>query len=186
MNTIWTTIVIVAMCILTVLSPDKVSDVAIQSAQQALTTAFSMCGVYCLWLSITDILEKSGGVYVVARLMKALTRPLFGDLSEETDKDISMGLSANIIGAGNVATPFNINAMTALTKGKPVLTRSGAMLFVLNATGVQLIPSTVVGLRTSALSANPSDIILPSIICTAVTSLIAVLGVFLFYGRCDT
>ena len=68
MNAIWTSIVIVALCILTALSPDKVSDVAINSANSALTTTFSMCGVYCLWLSIAEVMQKSGVVEMIARL----------------------------------------------------------------------------------------------------------------------
>ena len=61
---------------------------------------------------------------------------------------------------------FNINAMTALTKGKPALTRSGAMLFVLNATGVQLIPSTVVLYLTSSA---PERAVVPAACTTPFT-----------------
>lgn len=185
MNAIWTSIVIVALCILTALSPDKVSDVAINSANSALTTTFSMCGVYCLWLSIAEVMQKSGIVEMIARLTKPVNKALFGNLDDNVASDISMGLSANIIGAGNVATPFNLKAMSALTE-KGALNRQGALLFVLNATGIQLIPSTVVGLRASALSSNPSDVILPSLVCTVVTSIIGVVAVMLLYDKCNT
>ena len=75
--------------------------------------------------------------------------------------------------------------MSALTE-KGALNRQGALLFVLNATGIQLIPSTVVGLRASALSSNPSDVILPSLVCTVVTSVIGAVAVMLLYDKCNT
>ena len=63
------------------------------------------------------------------------------------------------------------------------LSRAGAMLFVVNATSVQLLPTTVIGLRASLGSVNPSDIILPNFIATVITSVIGVALVFVAYGR---
>jgi spore maturation protein A len=62
------------------------------------------------------------------------------------------------------------------------LSRSGAMLFVVNATSVQLIPTTVIGLRASMGSTNSADIILPNLLATLATSVLGISLVFLFYG----
>ena len=62
------------------------------------------------------------------------------------------------------------------------LSRAGAMLFVINATSIQLVPTTVVGLRASCGSANPADIVLPTLLCTLATTVLGVAFVFFGYG----
>ena len=84
-------------------------------------------------------------------------------------------MASNIVGVGNASTPSAIEAIKLMEKGT-TLTRGGAMLFVINACGLQLVPTTVIGMRASFSSQNPSGILLPTIICTVVT---LVLGVFL-------
>ena len=84
---------------------------------------------------------------------------------------IALNMSANILGLGNASTPMGIKAMQALDDGSGKATFSMIMLLVVNATSIQLLPSTVIGLRSSAGSANPADIILPTIIATAITTI---------------
>ena len=90
-----------------------------------------------------------------------------------------------MLGVGNAATPSAIAAINVLEKDEK-LSRAGAMLFVVNATSVQLIPTTVIGLRASMGSANPSDILLPNLISTIITSVVGVALVFVAYGKAKT
>ena len=64
-----------------------------------------------------------------------------------------------------------------------VLSRAGAMLFVVNATSVQLVPTTVIGLRASMGSASPADILLPNLLSTFITSVVGIALVFVAYGK---
>ena len=82
---------------------------------------------------------------------------------------IALNMSANMLGLGNAATPMGIKAMKRLDDGSGVATPAMIMLIVLNATSIQLLPSTVIGLRASAGSTSPSDIIFPTIVATFCT-----------------
>ena len=84
-----------------------------------------------------------------------------------------MNLSCNLLGIGGAATPYAVKAIGELEKEKNGYAQK--LLFVINATSIQILPTTVIALRASAGSVSPSDIFLPSLICTAVSTLTAVL-----------
>ena len=87
---------------------------------------------------------------------------------------IAMNMSANMLGLGNAATPMGIKAMKALDDGSGIANTAMIMLIVLNATSIQLLPSTVIGLRASAGSTSPADIILPTLIATITTTILGI------------
>ncbi len=89
---------------------------------------------------------------------------------------IALNMSANMLGLGNAATPMGINAMKRLDDGSGIANHAVIMLIVLNATSIQLLPSTIIGLRANAGSLSPADIVLPTLLSTACTFL---LGIFL-------
>lgn len=89
-----------------------------------------------------------------------------------------MNVSANMLGIGNAATPMGIKAMQALDDGSGKANFAMIMLIVINATSIQLLPTTVIGLRATAGSSSPADIILPTILATFATT---ILGIFLVH-----
>lgn len=182
MNIVWTVVTVVALVALTITNPQGVLTVCLDSSAQALTTALGLCGVYCLWLGIFNVAEKCKLVEGLAKCFSRLNKFLYGNIEKAAESYISLNLASNLLGVGNAATPSAISAINALEKGE-TLSRSGAMLFVINATSVQLIPTTVIGLRASMGSANPSDILLPNLLSTIVTSIVGVALVFLAYGK---
>ena len=182
MNIVWTVITVVALAVLTFLNPQSVLTVCLDSSSQALTTALSLCGVYCLWLGIFEIAEKCQLVDKLSLCFERLNKLLYGNVEKVASDYISLNLASNLLGVGNAATPSAIAAINVMEKQEK-LSRAGAMLFVINATSVQLIPTTVIGLRASMGSANPSDILLPNLISTVVTSVVGIALVFAFYGK---
>ena len=84
-----------------------------------------------------------------------------------------------MLGLGNACTPMGIKAMQGLDKlnNSTRASHQMIMLMIINATSIQLLPTTVISLRASHGSLNPSDIILPSLIATAVSTIVGVLGV---------
>lgn len=182
MNIVWTVVTVVALVALTITNPQSVLTVCLDSSAQALTTALGLCGVYCLWLGIFNVAEKCKLVEALAKCFSRLNKWLYGNIEKEAESYISLNLASNLLGVGNAATPSAISAINVLEKGE-TLSRSGAMLFVINATSVQLIPTTVIGLRASMGSANPSDILLPNLLSTIVTSIVGVALVFACYGK---
>jgi spore maturation protein A len=95
---------------------------------------------------------------------------------------ISINLSANLLGLGGAATPYGIKA-AQLLDASPHAEYASCMLFALNATSIQLLPTSVVGIRAALGSGSPADIVLPTIICTTLSTVIAVTLTFLFLGR---
>ena len=103
-------------------------------------------------------------------------------LSQGTEDYISLNISANILGMSGATTPMGIKSIQELDKHDKT-DYAVAMFFVLNATSVQLIPSSILALRSSYGSASSSDIILPTILATLLSSLIGVLLVKVFIKK---
>ena len=182
MNIVWTVVTVIALAVLTFTNPQSVLSVCLDSSSQALTTALGLCGVYCLWLGIFEVADKCKLVEKLSRCFAKLNKWLYGNIEKVASDYISLNLASNLLGVGNAATPSAISAIQVMEKEEK-LSRSGAMLFVVNATSVQLIPTTVIGLRASMGSVNPSDILLPNLLSTVVTSFVGVALVFLAYGK---
>ena len=185
MNIIWTVTTIVALIALTIVEPQSVLTVCVDSGSQALTTALGLVGVYCLWLGVFQIAEECHLVEKLSKCFAPLNKLLYGKINQVASNYISLNLASNLLGVGNAATPSAIGAIKELEQGEK-LSRAGAMLFVVNATSVQLVPTTVIGLRASFNSASPADILIPNLVSTFVTSLLGILLVFLFYGKAGT
>ncbi len=183
MNAIWTTLLIGSLALAAILSPSTVLSVAIAGVDSALSSAVVLCAVYCFWGGMFQILSDSGLTAKLAHVMQPIVRLLYGcNIDPVVAENISANMSANLLGISGVGTQTAITAMTQLERGDS-LSRSGAMLFVVSATSLQLLPTTVMGLRASMGSATPSDIVLPTLIATAVTTALGILLVNVSYGR---
>ena len=84
-----------------------------------------------------------------------------------------MNLSCNLLGIGGASTPYALKAIDELEKEKNGYAQK--LLFVINATSIQILPTTVIALRAGAGSASPADIFLPSLICTVISTATAVI-----------
>lgn len=182
MNIVWTVVTAAAIAALTFIDPQSVLTVCLDSSSQALKTALELTAVYCVWLGVFQIAEECRLVEKLSKLLKPLNKRLYGNISEVAAGYVSLNLASNLLGVGNAATPSAISAIRETEKGE-TLSRAGVMLFVVNATSVQLLPTTVIGMRASLGSASPADIILPNLITTAITSVIGIALVFVAYGR---
>ncbi len=182
MNIVWTAVTLVALVALTVTQPQSVLTVCLDSCSQAVTTALGLMGVYCLWLGVFEVADRCRLVQGLSRCLGGLNKFLYGNVQKAAEQYISLNFASNLLGVGNAATPSAIAAVRELEHDEK-LSRNGAMLFVVNATGVQLVPTTVMGLRAQLGSANPSDILLPNLLATLLTSIVGVALVFCVYGR---
>ena len=176
MNRIWFLMVIGSIACLIWTDPANVLNSMINASTEALTLSIELCAVYAVWLGILELVDESGLGNKLAKLLHPLIKKLFKINDIETEKLIALNMSANMLGLGNASTPMGIAAMKRLDDGSGIATPAIIMLIVINSTSIQLLPSTIIGLRASAGSMTPSDIILPTIISTVCTF---VLGVFL-------
>ena len=169
MNKIWLFMMLASLLVLLFVDPGATLSTMIDASTGALTLCIELCAVYAVWLGLLEIVDATGLGKKLAKLLRPLIRKLFRVNNEEIEKMIALNMSANMLGLGNAATPMGIKAMQALDDGSGKATFSMIMLVVVNATSIQLLPSTVIGLRANAGSADPADIILPTILATIVT-----------------
>ena len=130
-----------------------------------------------------NLIKKSGISDLVARLLSPIIRLIFPKLDKKSRaaQYIGLNLSANMLGLGNAATPFGIEAMRELNKLNPTPDRpSNDMVYfaVINSASIQLLPTTVAIIRAAHGSKNPMDI-LPAVLMTSIISL----AVGLFFAK---
>ena len=124
------------------------------SAASAVELCITLLGTICLWNGIIQIAKQTSIIRTITKILKPFMKILFPDIkeSDEVYKDISMNMVANIMGLGNAATPLGLKAMTSLQKEntkKDTLSNSMMMLIVLNTASMQIIPTTVIAIRSS-------------------------------------
>ncbi len=141
---------------------DAVSAAALEGAQSAVTLCLSMAGILCLWSGVMELLRQCG---LAERLSRAF-RPLLGRLLPRASQDpetlsaVSANVSANLLGLGNAATPLGIRAACRMAQGcGGTASDELCRLVVLNTASIQLIPSTVAGIRAAAGAAAPFDLL---------------------------
>ena len=159
---------------LLIVNPSETVTSMIDASSSALDLCLNLCAVYAVWLGILEILEASGLGKKLAKLLSPLIKKLFPQANLETQKNIAINLSANMLGLGNASTPYGIKSMRGLDDGSGVANSSMIMLMVINACSIQLIPTTTIGLRAAAGSTSPADIILPTIISSFASCAIGV------------
>lgn len=170
---------LVSLIALCVLDPENATTAMIEAGASAVTLSIKLLGVYAVWLGILGIVDESKLSDKIGSLLSPVIDFLFGKVDPATKNYLAMNLSTNILGMGNACTPMGIKEMQGLDKLNPSTTASTAMimLLVVNATSIQLLPTTIIGLRVSYGSIAGSDIILPSIIATVLTTVLGVLAV---------
>lgn len=179
MNLIFCSLFILCALVLLFIDPSSFLSTLLDGASKSATTCVALVSTYAVWLGLMRVWEDSGVTKYISKVLKPLCRKLFKTNDEETLAALSMNLSANCLGLAGVATPYGIKAANLLDK-QPNAEYSSAMLFVLAATSIQIIPTSMIGVRTAMGSLAPSDIVLPTLLTTAFSTLLGVLLTMLF------
>ena len=178
MNIFWTMMMLGSMLVLLIINPSAVLSEMLGASADALKLCIELCAVYAVWMGLIELVDASGLSEKLAKLLRPLIKKIFKIEDKETQKLIAMNVSANMLGMGNAATPLGSKAMQVFDDKSGKAYFAMIMLIVVNATSIQLLPTTVIGLRASAGSANPADIIIPTLIVTFCTT---ILGIFLVH-----
>lgn len=160
---------------------EAVNQSIFESSASAVKLSITFFGTICLWNGIMKIAQETSFVSKLTKMLKPIINFLFPDIkqNEQAKEEISMNIIANILGLGNAATPLGLKAMKTLQKENPkkdTITNSMAMFIVINTASLQLIPTTVIAIRASLNSSNPTQIIFPvwgSTIAAATAAIIA-------------
>ena len=146
------------------------------SAKTAFEISLGLTGVLSLWLGLMKIGERGGVISIFARLTSPFFSRLFPDIPKNSPVfgSIFMNFSANMLGLDNAATPLGLKAMREMQEintDKETASNPMIMFLVLNTTGLTLVPISVMVYRAQMGAANPSDIFLPILIATYVSTL---------------
>ncbi|MBP1758473.1 MAG: Spore maturation protein [Firmicutes bacterium] len=163
MAIIWTGMVCISLlCAAATGRLEVLSAATLEGAQAAVELCISMAGVLCLWMGIMEVMRRAGLADKIAKLLRPALRRLFPDFAEDREVmgNIAANVSANLLGLGNAATPLGLEAARRMSKRSPgVAGDSLCMLVVCNTASIQLIPTTVAGVRMAAGCATPFDIL---------------------------
>lgn len=160
------------MCIF---APQDFLPATLSGVKGAAECAFTLLCIYIVWMGLSAVAEDCRLTEKASKLLTPVCKKVFRTQNKEAIKDISMNVSCNLLGIGGAATPYAVKAIGALEKDKNVFAQN--LLFIINATSIQLIPATVIALRAQAGSAAAYDITLPSLLATCVSTFT---GAFLY------
>lgn len=163
MTIIWTGIVCISvLCGLATGQGEQVAAAAVEGANAAVELCISIGGMLCLWTGIMEVMRRSGVADGISRLLQPVLRFLYPSLRKEKEilDSIAANVSANLLGLGNAATPFGLEAARKMSRKSPgVASDALCMLVVCNTASIQLIPTTVAAVRAGAGSQTPFDIL---------------------------
>lgn len=192
MNYLWAFMILVGITYAALTGNlQNAADAALTSAQEAVQLSLTMCGIMSLWVGLMKVAEDSGLVDKIKENIRPLLHFLFPHIphNHPANDAIAMNIIANLLGLGWAATPAGLRAMEELKNleddrrreklpgpASPPGTASNEMciFLILNISSLQLIPVNIIAYRSQYGSVNPTAIVGPAIIATAVSTGVAV------------
>ncbi|WNF21567.1 nucleoside recognition domain-containing protein [Mesobacillus jeotgali] len=166
----------------------EVNEAVFTGAKEAITLSIGLISILVFWLGMMRIAEDSGLLSKLSALFKPLISKLFPEVpsSHPAMGYILSNMIANMFGLGNAATPLGIKAMEELKElndGKNEASRSMITFLAINTASITFIPTTVIAIRMNYDASNPTDIVGPTLVATAVSAVAAILIDRFFYYR---
>ncbi len=149
----------------------NLSTAILTGAARAVELTLSLLGMMCLWCGVMNVLKSAGAIEKLSKLISPLLKFLFPTAYKTGNgiDECALNLSANLLGIGNAATPFAISALEKMqldNKDKTTASDDMITLAVMNASPISLLPTTLIALRASMKSTNPTRVLLPIWICS--------------------
>lgn len=156
---------------------EKLNTSIFESTSDAINLSLDLLGTICLWSGIMQIASKTKVIDKISSLLKPIIRFLFPEINNnlKIQKEISMNMVANILGLGNAATPLGLKAINSMQEenhNKEKLTDSMMTFIVINTASIQIIPTTIIAIRNSLGSENPTAIVFPVWIATIMAAVV--------------
>lgn len=169
----------------------EITTAALNSAKEAVTLCITMTGIMSFWVGLMKIAENGGIIAGASRKLKPVLRFLFPHIPEghSANKYIATNMIANVFGLGWAATPAGLKAMEALAelnqekcrkegvnkfRGTDIASKEMCDFLIINISSLQLIPVNIIAYRSQYGSVNPTEIVGPALIATAVSTLTAI------------
>ena len=143
---------------------EKVNNAIFEYTEIAIQLIITLFGTMCLWNGLMEIAANTKLIDRLTRMLNPIINLLFPESKSDKviHKQISMNVIANMLGLGNAATPLGIKAMNSMQEKNPdknKLTDDMATFIILNTASIQIIPTTVIAIRTNLGSLEPTKII---------------------------
>jgi spore maturation protein SpmA/spore maturation protein SpmB len=156
----------------------KKADGIIETCKSAVNISIGLIGIMALFMGFMSIAERAGGIRLLSKIIGPFFSRLFPDIPKGHPAmgHMMMNFSANLLGLDNAATPFGIKSMESLQEINPqkeVASNAQLMFLCLHAAGFTLIPVSIIAVRASLKSTNPTDIFVPCMITTFVATMAA-------------
>ncbi len=192
LNYIWIAFFLIALVVAVIKTMNGDTEVFVamvngtfESAKTSFEISIGLTGILCLWLGIMKIGEMGGSVNFMAKIFGPFFSKLFPAVPENHPArgSMLMNFSANMLGLDNAATPVGLKAMNELqelNKEKETASDAQIMFLVLNASGLTLIPVTIMSYRSSYGAENPSDVFIPILIATFFATLVGLITVSIY------
>ena len=153
---------------------NKLAEIILEIPKESLTLSITVIGSAIMWSGFMKVMEDSGIISKLSKLLRPLMRVIFPKLKDEKALNyISTNISANLFGLGFAATPSGLMGMKRLSEisdvDKEIASDDMVTFLVLNTAGVTLVPTTVLALRDSLGSSNPADFMLIGLIGTVLS-----------------
>ena len=161
---------------------DQVVQAVTSSARLGFEVALGLTGVMALWLGIMRIASESGLVDKLAYGLRPVMRPLFPDVPVDDPAmgAMLMNIAANMLGLGNAATPFGLQAMKELKRlnfHAEEASDEMCTFLAINTSSVQLIPATAIAFLAANGGTHPNSIIVSSLIATTISTIVGITAV---------
>ncbi|MFG6372928.1 MAG: spore maturation protein A [Oscillospiraceae bacterium] len=186
MSVLWVGMIVISLiCGLLTGNGEAVGAAAVSGAAQGVELCLSMAGLLCLWTGVMEVMRRCGLADWLSRLLRPLLRRLFPSCTgdKEVMDAVSANISANLLGLGNAATPLGLEASRLMARRSPGVASDALCMFVVcNTASIQLIPTTVAGLRSAAGCATPFDI-LPAVWLASTLSILTGVSAVKLFSR---
>jgi len=161
---------------------NKIVESTFSSAKTGFEISLGLTGVLTLWMGLMKVGEKGGAVTLLSRVIGPLFRRLFPKLPADSPAhgSVMLNVAANMLGLDNAATPMGLKAMKEMQEHNPdkeVASDPMIMFLVLNASGLVIIPVTIMVYRAQMGAANPADVFIPILIATYIATLAGLISV---------
>ncbi len=176
LNIVWITMMLISFVYAAISGTmEQTAKAFIESGGAAVEFILSVGGAMALWSGLMNVAEKSGMTNYFSKFLSPVIQLVFSDVKKDSpaEKAIAMNMTANFLGLSNAATPLGIKAMKELKKQSvgDVASDDMCMLSVVNSASIQLIPSTLIAIRSAMGSSDAGSIILPIWIVSIITCL---------------
>lgn len=182
LNIIWPIFIIISF-IYAIFSGniEKLNSAIFESAEETVNLCITFLGTICLWNGIMNIAVNTSLIKKLTKFLNPMINFIFPEMknNKKIKQEISMNVVANILGLGNASTPLGLKAMESMqkeNKDKKKLNNSMAMFILINTASLQIIPTTVIAIRSSLGSKNPTQIIMAVWISTIVAFITAIIS----------